>query len=119
MAAALYATGSEFGDHQQGRGQVETAHPKEEAGTKVQVNRTAAGVEAALELLGNDGDAQPRRQGQAQHPGGAAFQIRNLQGARFEPQALETIGAQGRGVRRRVFRTRSGGNAMLLQVVGE
>ena len=31
----------------------------------------------------------------------------------------ETIGAQGRGVRRRVFRTRSGGNAMLLQVVGE
>ena len=95
MAAAYYATGGEFGLHQQGRGPVETSHPKEEAGTKVQANRTAAGVDAALEPLRNDGDAQPRRQGQAQHPGGAELQIRNLQGARLEPQALETIGAQG------------------------
>ena len=31
----------------------------------------------------------------------------------------ETIGGQGRSVRRREFRTRAGGNAMLLEVVGK
>ena len=88
MTGPTHGAAGELGGHDQIGRHRPSGHQQLELCQKLQFHCTALRLPAACQLLGLDGDLQPRRQGQPEKARGAAVQGGDGQGGWVERQRL-------------------------------